>query len=66
MAKANVKWFDAKKGYGFAVNEEGKDVFIHYSCIEGDGFKSLKDGQAVEFEQVKSDKGFSAKNVRIV
>jgi cold shock protein len=66
MAKGTVKWFDAKKGYGFVVNEIGKDVFVHYSSIEGDGFRSLKDGQLVEYEQVDGDKGLQGKSVHVV
>ena len=66
MAKGTVKWFDAKKGYGFVVNETGKDVFVHYSSIEGDGFRSLKDGQVVEYEQVDGGKGLQGKSVHIV
>jgi cold shock protein len=66
MAKGTVKWFDAKKGYGFVVNETGKDVFVHYSSIEGDGFRSLKDGQLVEYEQFDGDKGLQGKSVHVV
>jgi len=66
MTQGTVKWFDTKKGYGFAVNDEGKDVFIHYTSIVGEGFRCLKDGQAVEFEQFDSEKGLSGKNVVIV
>jgi CspA family cold shock protein len=66
MAKGTVKWFDTKKGYGFVINETGKDVFVHYSNIEGDGFRSLKDGQLVEYEQFDSGKGLQGKNVRII
>jgi cold shock protein len=65
MAKGTVKWFDTKKGYGFVVNELGNDVFVHYSSIEGNGFRSLKDGQVVEYEQVESGKGLLGKNVRV-
>ena len=66
MATGTVKWFDAKKGFGFILNEEGKDVFVHFSSIEGDGFRSLKDGEAVTFESVQGDKGLSAIKVRRV
>ncbi len=66
MAKGTVKWFDVKKGYGFVVNELGKDVFVHYSSIAGDGFRSLKDGQHVEYEQIEGGKGLQGKNVRIM
>jgi len=60
----SVKWFDAKKGFGFILSPEGKDVFVHFSSIEGDGFRSLKDGEAVEYELVTGDKGLHAKSVR--
>ena len=66
MARASVKWFDTKKGFGFAVNAEGKDVFVHYSSIDGEGFRSLKDGQAIDYEEVDSEKGLAARNVTIV
>ena len=59
-----VKWFDAKKGFGFILSPEGKDVFVHFSSIEGDGFRSLKDGEAVEYELVTGEKGLHAKHVR--
>ena len=66
MSRLNgtVKWFDAKKGFGFILSPDGKDVFVHFSSIETDGFKSLKDGEAVEYELVEGAKGLSAKNVR--
>ena len=66
MAIGTVKWFDQKKGFGFIVNADGKDVFVHYSCIEGDGFRALKDGWTVEYEEIKGDKGLSAKTVHRV
>jgi len=59
-----VKWFDVKKGFGFILNGEGKDVFVHFSSIEGDGFRALKDGDSVEYEEVGSEKGLSARNVK--
>ncbi len=60
-----VKWFDVKKGFGFIAGpKDGKDVFVHYSSIEGDKFKSLKDGEMVEYELTDSDKGSQARNVR--
>jgi CspA family cold shock protein len=65
MVAGTVKWFDCKKGFGFIRgDEEGKDIFVHYTSIEGDGFRSLKDGEPVEFELVESDKGLQARNVR--
>lgn len=59
-----VKWFDSKKGYGFIVGPEGKDVFVHFSVIEGDGFRSLRDGEQVEYEFRQGDKGLLANAVR--
>ena len=58
-----IKWFNNPKGYGFAVNESGQDVFIHYRAIMGEGFKTLAEGQAIEFIQVKSEKGWQAAEV---
>ncbi len=58
-----VKWFDAKKGYGFIEREDGDDVFVHFSAIEEDGFKALEDEQEVEFEIVDGDRGPQAENV---
>ena len=63
MAKGKVKWFNAKKGYGFIASESGEDVFVHYSEIQGSGYKSLEEGQAVEFEIEQNPKGLKAKNV---
>jgi CspA family cold shock protein len=64
MSTGTVKWFDSKKGFGFLLNEAGQDVFVHFSCIEGDGFRALKDGEKVDFEQVEGAKGLSAKAVK--
>lgn len=63
MPLGKVKWFDPKKGYGFIIGDEGQDVFVHYSSIAGDGFRALKDGEMVNYEMVKGDKGFQAKSV---
>ncbi len=63
MAKGTVKWFNGSKGYGFITPEEGRDVFVHFSAIQGDGFKSLDEGQQVEFEIVNGQKGQEAANV---
>lgn len=58
-----VKWFDNAKGYGFIVNAEGEDVFVHYRSIQGDGYKTLSEGQQVEYIQTKSEKGWQAAEV---
>ena len=63
MASGKVKWFDNKKGYGFIVHDSGKDVFVHHSSIKGIGFKTLQEGEAVDYELVDSDKGPKALNV---
>lgn len=63
MQQGTVKWFNAKKGYGFISDEEGKDVFVHFSALNMDGFKELKDGESVEFEVVDGEKGPQAANV---
>ncbi len=63
MAKGVVKWFNDKKGFGFIQQESGPDVFVHYSAIKGEGFKSLQEGQAVEFEVTTDEKGAKAHNV---
>ena len=64
MVKGKVKWFNDSKGFGFLEQENGEDVFCHFSAITGDGFKSLQEGDAVEFELVKGPKGLQAANVR--
>ncbi len=58
-----VKWFNAEKGFGFIEREEGDDVFVHFSAIEGDGFKTLDEGQQVEFDIVEGNRGPQAANV---
>lgn len=63
MAVGKVKWFNDRKGYGFIEQSGGDDVFVHFSVIEGDGFKSLDEGQEVEFEVVKGPKGLQAAKV---
>ena len=63
MAKGNVKWFNDNKGYGFIERPGQQDVFVHYTAIAGEGFKTLSEGQEVEFELIDSDKGPQAKNV---
>ena len=64
MAQGNVKWFNDQKGFGFISQEDGPDVFVHYSAIQTQGFKSLEEGQAVEFEVTEGPKGPQASNVR--
>jgi cold shock protein len=63
MVKGTVKWFNESKGFGFLTKEDGGDVFVHYSAIQGDGFKTLTEGQAVSFEVVDGPKGPKAENV---
>ena len=63
MPKGRVKWFNDKKGYGFIEQENGEDVFVHFSAIQDEGFKSLGEGQEVEFEVESGPKGAHAKNV---
>jgi len=63
MPIGRVKWFNNAKGYGFIVQEGGPEVFVHYSAIQGDGYKTLVEGQEVEFEIAQSDKGPQAANV---
>ena len=65
MAKGVVKWFNEKKGYGFLSQEDGDDVFVHYTSSKGDGFKTLKEGDAVEFEVQEGPKGPQAVNVKL-
>ena len=66
MAKGTVKWFNDQKGYGFISSEDGTDLFVHHSSIQGEGFKSLNEGDAVEFEAGSSPKGPQAQNVTVV
>ncbi|MDD5634325.1 MAG: cold-shock protein [Candidatus Omnitrophica bacterium] len=63
MARGTVKWFNNAKGYGFITPESGSDVFVHYSAIQGDGYKTLEEGQQVEFEIKQGPKGQEAANV---
>ena len=66
MATGTVKWFSSEKGYGFISQESGEDVFVHFSGIEGGGYKNLEENQTVEFEVTQGPKGLQATNVRIV
>lgn len=66
MATGTVKWFNANKGYGFIEMENGKDVFVHHRSIQGEGFRSLDEGQKVEFEIKEGPKGDQAENVRVL
>ena len=66
MAQDSVKWFNAEKGYGFIAVDEGADVFVHYSAIQMDGYRSLEEGQRVEFEISQGQKGPQADSVRAV
>ena len=63
MSNGSVKWFNDAKGYGFITSEEGSDVFVHFSAIQGDGFRSLAEGDSVSFEIAKGLKGLQAVNV---
>ncbi|HLV59393.1 MAG TPA: cold-shock protein [Natronosporangium sp.] len=66
MAQGTVKWFNNEKGYGFIAVDGGQDVFVHFSSIEMDGYKSLEDGQRVEFEVTRGEKGPQAERVRVI
>ncbi len=66
MSTGSVKWFNDAKGFGFITTDEGNDVFVHYSAINAEGFKSLKEGDKVEFEVVEGEKGPQAANVVII
>jgi len=66
MAKGTVKWFNDSKGFGFIQREDGPDVFVHFSAIAGSGFRSLQEGQEVDFEVTQGPKGPQAANVKAV
>ena len=63
MPSGKVKWFDPKKGYGFILTDTGEDVFVHYTSINGEGFRALKDGEVVDYDLIRGDKGLQARNV---
>lgn len=65
MNTGKVKWFNAEKGYGFITGEDGKDVFVHYSSINAEGFKTLDEGQTVTYGIIESDRGKQASNVTV-
>ena len=66
MAQGKVKWFNDTKGFGFIEQEGGEDVFVHFSAIQASGFRSLQEGQQVQFDVVKGPKGWQAENVKSV
>ncbi|UCD71446.1 MAG: cold-shock protein [Syntrophobacterales bacterium] len=66
MAKGTVKWFSEKKGYGFITREDGDDIFVHYSAVKKEGFKTLHEGDEVEFEISQGEKGLQATDVVVV
>lgn len=63
MAVGKVNWFNAEKGFGFITSEEGKDIFVHFSAIQADGYKTLEEGQTVDYDVVETDRGPQAQNV---
>jgi CspA family cold shock protein len=66
MEQGTVKWFNDAKGFGFISRQNGEDVFVHFSAIQSNGFRSLQEGQAVQFNVVKGPKGFQAENVQVL
>ena len=64
--KGKVKWFNEKKGYGFITTDDGKEIFVHFSAIQGEGFKSLQEGEGVECEVAQGPKGPQAANVKVI
>ena len=63
MAVGKVKWFNAEKGFGFITSEEGKDIFVHFSAIQADGYKTLEEGQTVDYDVTETERGPQAQNV---
>jgi len=66
MEQGTVKWFNAAKGFGFIARQNGEDVFVHFSAIQAGGYRSLEEGQAVEFTVTRGKKGWQAENVRVL
>lgn len=66
MAKGTVKWFDPQKGFGFIFNQDGLDVFVHFTGIECDGYKALRCGQVVEYNEVQTENGLQAREVHVL
>lgn len=66
MSTGKVKWFNAEKGFGFITGEDGNDIFVHYTSINAEGYRSLEDGQSVSFEIVEGDRGPQANNVTVL
>jgi len=66
MAQGTVKWFNSEKGFGFITQDDGPDVFVHFSSIQSDGYRELKEEQRVEFEVKTGDKGLQAENVTVI
>lgn len=66
LKQGTVKWFNSTKGFGFIQQEDGDDVFVHYQSLVGDGYRTLEEGQKVEFEVTQGDKGLQAKDVKVV
>ncbi|HOH69961.1 MAG TPA: cold-shock protein [Sedimentibacter sp.] len=64
MAQGTVKWFNSEKGFGFITKDDGNDVFVHFSAIQGDGFKTLEEGQKVSFDVTQGNRGDQAANVQ--
>lgn len=66
MAQGTVKWFNSEKGFGFITQDDGPDVFVHFSAIESDGYRELRENQRVDFEVKTGDKGLQAENVKVL
>ncbi|MFM1993469.1 MAG: hypothetical protein RL537_158 [Actinomycetota bacterium] len=66
MAQGTVKWFNSEKGFGFITQDDGPDVFAHFSAIQSDGYRELKENQRVEFDVKQGDKGLQAENIRVL